>query len=79
MLTMKEKLNEYFETEYQATVQLLQNPPSWCSTKAEKKNMIWNTVQRCLGAAMFAQNFGLPYEDTKAYDEYLEKFKLLML
>ena len=76
---MKEKLNAYFETEYQATVQLLQNPPNWCSTRVEKKNMIWNTVQRCLGAAMVAQNFGLPYEDTKAYDEYLEKFKLLLL
>ena len=76
---MKEKLNAYFETEYQATVRLLQNPPNWCSTRVEKKNMIWNTVQRCLGAATAAQIFGLPYEDTKAYDEYLEKLKLLLL
>lgn len=76
---MKEKLNAYFETEYQETVQLLQNPPNWCSTKAEKKNMIWNTVQRCLGASIVAQEFGLPYGDTKAYDEYLEKFRKLLL
>ena len=76
---MKEKLELYFEKEYQATVQLLENPPSWCSTRVEKKNMIWNTVQRCLGAVMFVQEMGLPYGDTKAYDEYLEKFKVLML
>ena len=75
---MKEKLNAYFETEYQAAVQLLQNPPKWY-TETEKRNMIWNTVNRCLGAAMVAQEFGLPYEDTKAYDEYLEKFRKLLL
>ena len=76
---MKEKLNAYFETEYQATVQLLQNPPKRCSTRVEKKNMIWNTVNRCLGAAMVAQDFGLPYEDTSAYDDYLAKFRQLVL
>ena len=76
---MKEKLDAYFEKEYQATVQILQNPPTWCDTPKKKKEMIWNTVQRCLGAVMFAQDLGLAYEDTKAYDEYLEKFKILLL
>ena len=76
---MKEKLNAYFEREYQATVQILQNLPTWCDTPKKKKTIIWNTVQRCLGAAMVAQDFGLPYEDTKAYDDYLEKFRKLGL
>lgn len=76
---MKEKLNAYFEKEYQATVQLLENPPTWLNTTVKKKDMIWNTVNRCLGAAMVAQEFGLPYEDTKAYDDYLAKFRKLVL
>lgn len=76
---MKEKLNAYFEKEYQETIQLLQNPPTWCNTPKEKKTMIWNAVERCLGAAMVAQEFGLPYEDTKTYDDYLEKFRKLVL
>lgn len=75
---MKQKLNEYFEKEYQATIRFLQDPPTWYTNK-EKKTMIWNTVQRCLGAALVAQDFGLSYEDAKAYDDYLEKFKKLML
>lgn len=75
---MKEKLNAYFEREYQATIRFLQNPPIWYTNK-EKKEMIWSTIQRCLGAAMVAQDFGLPYEDTEAYDDYLEKLKKLML
>ena len=41
--------------------------------------MIWYAVERCLGAAMIAQDFGLPYEDTKIYDDYLEKFRKLVL
>ena len=75
---MKEKLNAYFEKEYQATIKFLQNPPKWY-TDTEKKNMIWNTVNRCLGATMVAQEFGLPYEDTSAYDDYLAKFRQLVL
>ena len=75
---MKEKLNAYFEKEYQATIRFLQDPPTWY-TKKEKKAMIWHTVQRCLGAASVAQEFGLSHEDTNAYDEYLEKLKALML
>jgi hypothetical protein len=76
---MKEKLNTYFEREYQATVQFLQNPPTWYNTPKGKKTMIWNAVERCLGAAMVAQEFGLPYEDTKVYDDYLAKFRELVL
>ena len=76
---MKNKLNAYFEKEYQETVKLLADSPSWCSTRVEKKNMIWNTIQRCLGATMIAQEFGLSYEDTKIYDDYLEKFRKLVL
>lgn len=77
---MKEKLNAYFEKEYQETVKLLADSSSWCSTRVEKKNMIWNTIQRCLGAVMIAQEFGLPYEDTnKAYEEYAEKISKLVL
>ena len=76
---MKQKLNEYFEKEYQATLDTLKSNPTWIHTKQGKKDMIWCTVQRCLGAVMFTQEMGLPYEDTKAYDEYLEKFKLLLL
>lgn len=76
---MKEKLNAYFEREYQETIKILQNPLAWCKTREEKKTMIWATIHRCLGAAMVAQDFGLPYKDTKVYDDYLEKFKKLML
>ena len=75
---MKEKLNAYFEREYQATVQFLQNPPKWY-IETEKRNMIWNTVNRCLGAAMVAQEFRLSYEDIAAYDDYLAKFRKLVL
>ena len=76
---MKEKLNAYFERKYQETIKILQNPSTWCNTPKEKKTMVWATIQRCLGAAMVAQDFGLPYEDTKVYNDYLEKFKKLML
>ena len=75
---MKEKLNAYFEKEYQETIKLLQNPPTWYHTR-EKKTTIWYAVERCLGAAMVAQDFGLSYEDTQAYDDYLEKFRQLAL
>ena len=76
---MKEKLNAYFEKEYQETVKLLAGSSSWCSTRVEKKNMIWNTIQRCLGAVMIAQEFGLSYEDTKIYEEYADKISKLVL
>ena len=76
---MKEKLELYFEKEYQATLDTLKSNPTWIRTKHDRREVIWHTVQRCLGAVMFAQDLGLPYEDTKAYDDYLEKFKVLML
>ena len=75
---MKEKLELYFEKEYQTTVQLLKDDPNWLKGKTKKKEMIWNAVHRCLGAVMFVQELGLAYDDTKAYDEYLEKFKQLI-
>ena len=76
---MKEKLNAYFEKEYQATIQLLQNQTKWGNTTIGKGNAIRSAINRCLGAATVAEEFGLSYEDTKAYDEYLAKFRKLLL
>jgi hypothetical protein len=76
---MKEKLNAYMEEEYQSTIKLLEDNPFWIQNATKKKRIIWDSANRCLGAVMFAQELGLPYEDTQAYDDYLEKFKKLVL
>ena len=76
---MKEKLELYFEKEYQATLKTLKANPTWIHAQQDKKDMICYTIQRCLGAVMFAQEVGLAYEDTKVYDDYLEKFRTLIL
>ena len=76
---MKEKLNAYMEKEYQSIIKLLEDNPSWVQSLTKKKRVIWDSANRCLGAVMFAQELGLPYEDTEAYDDYLEKFRELVL
>ena len=76
---MREKLNAYFEKEYQVTVDFLENPPKWGRTEEKKRDMIHRSVNRCLGAAMFAQELGLPYEDIEAYNDFLARFRKLLL
>ena len=77
-MTMLEQLKEYLEWEYKNTKDLINNPPTWCSTVRQKEHAIWNTINRCLGATMFAQRFGVSYEDTYIYEEYRKELLALI-
>ena len=73
-----EQLQKYLEWEYEDIKDLVNNPPGWCSTAKQKGQAILSSIDRCLGATMFAQKCGLPYEDTYIYEEYREKLLALI-
>ena len=71
---MLEKLKEYFEMEYKETKELLEKKPSWC----QPKEVVSNSIQRCLGVAQFVQSVGVKYEDLDCYEEIREKLENLL-
>lgn len=72
---MLDKVKEYYKMEYEEVESLLkgENRPFW----AEPKQIIDNSIQRCLGVAQFIQIVGVAYEDLSCYDEVREKLENL--
>lgn len=52
----------HFEQEYNRLVNLLKEPPTWLS----KSEAIQNCLQRCLGAAEFANAIGVEFSLVEA-------------
>lgn len=73
---MKEKVEKYFETEYNQTAGYLRNHE--CGI-IEKSEIVWYALQRCLGVAQFTQDLGVPYEFLEPlYYAYREKLQELI-
>lgn len=69
------KVQEYFESEYNEVLKLMDRKPSWFNLK-ESVN---NAVSRCLGVAMFVQALGVKYDDLHCYDEIHARFRQLLI
>lgn len=74
MSVMKE-MDNYFEKEYQDTKAILEEKPNWVKSEKEIVN---NTIQRCLGVSMFAQLCGVTYQEALVYEYYKEKLESLL-
>lgn len=68
---------DYFKSEYNSTKIFLEKRTSW----ANSQEVVYNAMQRCLGAAMFVQRL----DETLSYDEieqtynfYKEQFEKLL-
>ena len=70
-----EKVENFFQSEYEETKDLLERKPSWVMSE---KEVIFNSLQRCLGVTQFVQCLNVPYENLNIYDEYREKFYKLL-
>lgn len=70
-----EKVENFFQSEYEETKDLLERKPSWVMSK---KEVVFNSLQRCLGVTQFVQCLNVPYENLNIYDEYREKFYKLL-
>lgn len=55
---MLKKIKEFYTKEYESTKKILVNCPTWVTPK----EVVNCSLQRCLGVAFFAQEFGIPYE-----------------
>ena len=71
---MLEQVKEFFDREYKETKELLERKPSWC----KPKEVVFNSIQRCLGVAQFVQGAGVKYEDLNCYEEVKEKLESLL-
>lgn len=74
-MNIKEQMEKYFEREYKETKDLLERKPSWV---CNEKEVVFNSIQRCLGVVQFVQYIGVSYEDTNSYDYYREKLENLL-
>ena len=70
-----EKVENFFQSEYEETKDLLERKPSWVMSE---KEVIFNSLQRCLGVTQFVQCLDVPYDNLNIYDEYREKFYKLL-
>ena len=68
-------MEKFFEQEYKETVDLLERKPNWLGSR---KEVVFNSLQRCLGVAQFVQTIGVSYSDVNIYDTYREKFYELL-
>lgn len=69
---MLDKIKDYFEMEYiDACIA--------CESEWGAKEIVNNTIQRCLGVALFVQNVSdIPFEDIDSlYTEYRRKLEEL--
>jgi len=65
-----EKLKDYLDAEYASTARFLTHPiPSWCKDPEEHRE---KAIVRGLGAVMYAQYLGVPYEEV---NEVFEIYK----
>ena len=71
---MIEKLQDYFESEYRLTRTAMQSD----SPYVDRHNSVWYAVQRCLGAAQFAQTMGARYLEVEPIFEEI-KARLMKL
>lgn len=71
---MLEQVKDFFNREYEDTKRLLKNKPSWC----KPKEVVYNSIQRCLGVAQFVQYVGVKYENLNCYEEVREKLENLL-
>lgn len=70
-----EKVENFFQSEYEETKSLLERKPYWISNE---KEVVFNSIQRCLGVTQFVQCLDVPYENLNIYDEYREKLEKLL-
>lgn len=70
-----EKVEHFFQSEYEETKNLLERKPYWISSE---KEVVFNSIQRCLGVTQFVQCLNVPYENLNIYDEYREKLEKLL-
>ena len=54
-------MTKYFESEYNYTKAFLEREVKW----AKPREVVYTAIQRCLGVAMYIQNF----DDALSYDE----------
>ena len=75
MMNMKNKLIEYYKKEYEETKRLVtqEDRPSWVNPK----EVVFNTINRLLGATQFVLNNELVYysEVSSAYEFYYDELK----
>ena len=69
------KVENFFQSEYEDTKSLLERKPYWISSE---KEVVFNSIQRCLGVTQFVQSLNVPYEELQVYDEYREKLEKLL-
>ena len=70
-----EKVENFFQSEYEETKSLLERKPYWISSE---KEVVFNSIQRCLGVTQFVQCLNVSYEILNIYDEYREKLEKLL-
>jgi len=70
---MLEKVRNYFESELRRAEEDIKRP--W----ADKGEVVWYAIQRCLGVADFATYLGVSYTDVvPLFEEYREKLNKLL-
>lgn len=63
MENLKEQYKKYLDKEYKDAQRAIDNP------YLSKKEVINNTIDRCLGVALFVQYLGLSYDDSDYFYE----------
>lgn len=70
-----EKVEKFFESEYQKTKELLDNPPFWVMSE---KAVVNNAIQRCFGVVQFIQYLDISYISLDIYNIYREHLEKLL-
>ena len=68
---------DYFKSEYKDAERVIKEKVSW----ANPQEVVYNAIQRCLGAAMFVQRLDetLSYDEVEqTYNFYKEQFEKLL-
>lgn len=68
---------DYFKSEYKDAERVIKEKVRW----AKPREVVYNAIQRCLGAAMFVQRFDetLSYDEVEqAYNFYKEQLEKLL-
>lgn len=73
-----EKVKTFYESEYKDTQNALERKSFWCHSDEDKRQLVFNSIQRCLGVAQFVQSLGVSYEELTVYEEYRDKLKKLL-
>jgi hypothetical protein len=76
VIKMLGKVKEYYEKEYKEMETILQMETRYEWVKPTE--LVYASIQRCLGVAQFAQTVGVKYEELDCYDEVKEKLEKLL-